>query len=80
MPALAVFALGIAAWEGLVRSLDVQRFLLPPLSDILQTFWDDRETFVSAGLFTFKEALGGFAIGAGTGILVALLLARWRPL
>ena len=79
-PAAVVFVLGIAAWEGLVRGLDVERFLLPPLSDILETFWEQRDTFVSAGLFTFKEALGGFAIGAGAGILVALVLARWRGL
>ena len=77
-PAAIVFVVGIAAWEGLVRGLDVERFLLPPLSDILQTFWEQRDTFVSAGLFTFKEALGGFAIGAGAGILVAIVLARWR--
>lgn len=79
-PAAAVFVLGIAAWEGLVRGLGIERFLLPPLSDILETFWADRETFVDAGLFTFREALGGFAIGAGAGILAALVLARWRPL
>jgi NitT/TauT family transport system permease protein len=79
-PALVVFALGIAAWEGLTRGADVQRFLLPPLSDILQTMWDNREQFWSAGLFTFKEALGGFAIGCGAAIVVALVLARWRSL
>ena len=79
-PAAVVFVLGIAAWEGLVRGLDVERFLLPPLSDILETFWDQRDTFVSAGLFTFKEALGGFVVGAGAGILVAIVLARWRGL
>jgi NitT/TauT family transport system permease protein len=53
---------------------------LPPLSEILQTLWEDRGTFLSAGWFTFKEALGGFAIGSGAAILVALLLARWRGL
>jgi len=79
-PAALVFCLGIAAWEGLVRALDVQQFLLPPLSDILETLWADRESFVDAGLFTFTEALGGFAIGSALGILVALVLARWRPL
>ena len=63
-PASPIFVLGIALWEGLVRGLDVQRFLLPPPSDILGTFWDDRDTLVSAGLFTFKEALGGFLIGS----------------
>ena len=79
-PAALVFVLGIAAWEGLVRGLDVERFLLPPLSDILQTFWEDRDTFVSAGFFTFKEALGGFVIGSAMGILMAIVLARWRGL
>ncbi len=79
-PALLVFALGIAAWEGLTRGLDVQRFLLPPLSDILETMWVDRELFWSAGWFTFKEALGGFVIGSAAAILIALVLARWRGL
>ena len=79
-PAAIVFVVGIAAWEGLVRGLDVERFLLPPVSDILQTFWEQRDTFVSAGLFTFKEAVGGFALGSTAAFLVALALARWRPL
>ena len=47
---------------------------------ILETLWESRETFASAGWFTFKEALGGFAIGSGLAILVALLLARFRLL
>jgi NitT/TauT family transport system permease protein len=79
-PAVVVFVLGIAAWEGLVRGLQIERFLLPPLSDILRTFWEQRDTFVDAGLFTFKEALGGFLMGSGAAIALALVLARWRPL
>jgi NitT/TauT family transport system permease protein len=79
-PAVLVFVLGIAAWEGLVRGLDVQRFLLPPLSDILETLWADRDVLWRAGWFTFKEALGGFAIGCAAAILAALVLARWRRL
>ncbi len=79
-PALVVFCLGIAAWEGLVRGLDVQRFLLPPLSDILRTLWENREPMWSAGWFTFKEALGGFFVGSALAVLTALVLARWRPL
>jgi NitT/TauT family transport system permease protein len=78
-PAVAVFVLGIAAWEGLVRGLGIERFLLPPLSDILETLWNDREFFWNAGWFTFKEAIGGFAIGCTLAVLVALALARWRP-
>lgn len=79
-PAAGVFVLGIAAWEGLVRGLDVQQFLLPPLSDILRTLWEQRAEFWSAGLLTFKEALGGFAIGSSLAVVVALVLTRWRGL
>jgi NitT/TauT family transport system permease protein len=79
-PAVVVFLLGIALWEGYTRGADVEQFLLPPLSEILQTLWEDRDTFLSAGWFTFKEALGGFVIGCSAAILVALVLARWRGL
>jgi NitT/TauT family transport system permease protein len=79
-PAIVVFALGIALWEGYTQLGDVEAFLLPPLSDILRTLGDEQELFVSAGWFTFKEALGGWVIGCSAGILVALLLARFRLL
>jgi NitT/TauT family transport system permease protein len=80
LPALVVFFLGIALWEGLVAALDVQRFLLPPPSDIVQTFWDERGVLWRAGWYTFKEALGGFAIGCTAALLLALLVARFRTL
>jgi NitT/TauT family transport system permease protein len=80
IPAVIVFVLGLAAWEFGVKALDVQNFLLPPLSDILETLWDDRSGLMSAAWFTFKEALGGFLVGSGAAIVVALVLARWRPL
>ena len=33
LPAVVVFVAAIALWEGLVRGLDIQNFLLPPPSD-----------------------------------------------
>ena len=80
VPAVIVFVAGIALWEGLVRGLDIQNFLLPPPSDITQTLWTERDTLWSAGWFTFQEALGGWLIGCSAGVLVALVLARWRRL
>jgi NitT/TauT family transport system permease protein len=80
IPAVLVFALGIAAWEGLVRGLEIEEFLLPPLSVILETFWENPDTFIDAGRITLIEAVGGFAIGCVAAILAALALARWRPL
>ena len=80
LPAAIVLVLGLVAWQGLVSAFHVQRFLLPKPTEIATTLWDDRHALWSAGWFTFQEALGGFAIGSGLAILVALVLARWRPL
>jgi NitT/TauT family transport system permease protein len=80
LPAAVVLVGGIAAWQGLVVAFHVQQFLLPKPSSIATTFWDNRNELWHAGWFTFQEALGGFAIGSGLAILVALVLARWRPL
>jgi NitT/TauT family transport system permease protein len=77
IPAAVVFVAGIALWEGLVRGLDIQNFLLPPPSDIVQTLWTERETLWPAAWFTFEEAFGGWVIGCSAAILWALLLARW---
>ena len=80
IPAAVIFVLGLLAWEYGVKALDVQNFLLPPLSDILDALWNDRSGLVDAALFTFKEAIGGFLVGSSAAIAVALVLARWRPL
>ena len=80
MPAVAVLVLGIVAWEGLVRGLDVQRFVLPAPSAIAATLRDERDLLWNAGLSTFSEAVGGFAIGCTLAVLAAFVLARWRRL
>lgn len=80
IPAAAVLVLGILAWEALVRGLDVERFLLPAPSAILDTLWERRSELRSAGIYTFSEALGGFVIGCSLAILAAIVLARFRSL
>jgi NitT/TauT family transport system permease protein len=79
-PALGVFVLGLVLWQGLVAAFDVQEFLLPKPTVIAQTFWDERSPLWHAGIYTFKEALGGFALGAGLAILTALFFAAYAPL
>jgi NitT/TauT family transport system permease protein len=80
IPAVVVFALGLAAWEWLVPALGIQRFLLPRFSAVVDSFWTSKDALWSAGWFTFKEALGGFVIGSVAGILVAVVIGRFRLL
>jgi len=77
-PAVVVFVLVIVAWEGGIALFHVQQFLLPRPSDIVKTFFTDRHVLWPAGWYTFKEALGGFAIGSTLGILAATLVGRFK--
>jgi len=78
VPAIAVFVLAIVVWEGAISVFHIQQFLLPRPSDIVRSFWNDRHTLWPAGWTTFKEALGGFAVGSLGGIFVATVVSRFR--
>jgi NitT/TauT family transport system permease protein len=77
LPTLAVFVGGIAIWELAVRGLQIQRFLLPPPSDIAAALVTNRDLLIAAGLTTLIEAVGGFAIGLVAGLAVAFATSRF---
>jgi NitT/TauT family transport system permease protein len=77
-PAVVVFVLAIVVWEGAISAFHIQQFLLPRPSDIVSACWTQRGTLWPAGWTTFKEALGGFALGSLGGILVATVVGRFR--
>jgi NitT/TauT family transport system permease protein len=78
LPALVVFVAAIAIWQGAIGLFNIQQFLLPKPSNIVSSFWNERHTLWPAGWYTFKEALGGFAIGCGLGMVVATLIGRFK--
>jgi NitT/TauT family transport system permease protein len=78
IPALVIFAATIALWWGVIAHWHIQQFLLPSPKAIARSFWNDRHTLWPAGWYTFKEALGGFALGSGLGMLAATIIGRFR--
>jgi NitT/TauT family transport system permease protein len=78
LPALVVFVVVVALWEGLVRALHVQQFLLPKPSTIVSVCWTQRHSLWPAGWYTFKEALGGFAIGSALGVVAASIVGHFE--
>ena len=80
LPAIVVFFAGIAIWQLAIDAFNIQKFLLPKPGAIASAFWTQRGTLWSAGWLTLKEALGGFVIGSGLGIFMAVVLARFRRL
>jgi NitT/TauT family transport system permease protein len=75
-----VFMAAVALWEAAVTLLGVPTFLLPAPSQILTSFAANAGPLFSYGLNTFREAVTGFAIGCGLGILVAMAAARSKTL
>ena len=76
-PAILLFVLGLVVWEIAVVVFRIEDFLLPRPSEILSTFAAELKVVLPAGLFTLREAVGGFLLGCLLGILVALATARW---
>jgi len=79
LPVFAVFAAGILLWQFAFAPW-LGHFLLPTPTAIARSLHAHWSVLWQAGWFTLQEALGGFAIGSGLGIAVALALARWRRL
>ncbi len=77
LPAIVVFVVVLAAWEGLVDGFNIQRFLLPAPSLIWTTFWRVLPDLTIATGYTAGNALGGLLLGAALGVIVALATARW---
>jgi len=86
LPTVTVAVAVLLLWELLVLLLDIQQFLLPKPSSIFAEFnaqlqlWlapDERSILFESGGATLWEALGGFFIGCGGGIGIALITSRW---
>ena len=80
LPALLVLVLVLVIWQESIAIFDIKRFLAPKPTAIAGNFWSNRGELLHGGWFTLQEALGGWIIGCGLGILTALVLARWRRL
>lgn len=77
-PALVVFALFLVFWEMVVLLFHLPFYLLPPPTTIVQTFIERWSQLMSYGWFTFKEALSGYLLGCGLGIITAIAASRWH--
>src|SRR6185295_17245315 len=66
------------AWEFGVKALNIQSFLLPPPSSILQAFGENLEELWVAAQMALTESIGGLIIGNILAITAAMLAVRWK--
>src|SRR4029453_14865507 len=74
-----VLAVGLAAWELVVRLNDIQPYVLPGPGLILKTLVTDWDVLWQSLLVTLLTTLEGFVCAAVGGIALALLFnqSRW---
>ena len=75
-PAALVLVMGLLLWEGIVFAFSIEFYLLPAPHVIVQSLSETYPVLVEAGLYTFTEALLGFVLGCGGGILAAMAASR----
>lgn len=76
VPAALVFVIGIALWEAAVHVFSIEFYLLPAPHVIVASLRESYPVLVEAGLYTFTEALVGWALGCGGGVLAAMAASR----
>jgi NitT/TauT family transport system permease protein len=77
LPAAGVFVLGVVLWEAFVHLFAIEFYLLPAPHVIVVTLRQTYPVLVEAGLYTFGEALAGYGVGCGLGVLAAMGASRW---
>lgn len=77
MPIL-ILALGIAAWEAVVRYKNIPPYVLPSPDLILQTFTADWQLLLRSLLVTVVTTFEGFLLAAFGGVFLAILFNQSR--
>ena len=78
LPAAAIVAAILGAWEGYVRLFDVQRWLLPAPSVIVKTIGEDAGLLWGHTVVTVEEIAVGFALALVSGVALATAIGLSR--
>ena len=74
----AIMLVALAIWEGAVRLLQIERWLLPSPTAIGAELVESRELLLRHTLTTLEEVLIGFALALVVGIAAAMAIAYSR--
>src|SRR5437660_12860779 len=75
-PAALVLVLGLVLWEAVVVAFSIEFYLLPAPHVMVASLQETYPVLVEAGLYTFTEAILGYALGCGGGILAAMVASQ----
>lgn len=79
-PPILVFIVGLSSWAISIVVFDIPAYLLPSPSRILTEIIQRTDIFISNGLWTLAEAIAGFLLGGGVGLLLGAILSLSKSL
>jgi NitT/TauT family transport system permease protein len=65
-------------WQGAVRLLSIQEFILPAPTDIFDALLQYRRPIFASALFTLGNTLSGFGIGIAIGLILGMVIGTSR--
>lgn len=71
---LIAFALIALVWEKAVDIFGIRRYLLPPVSQVMTTFWEQRVTLLNEAWVTLEEVIIGYLAAVVGGLLLGLAI------
>lgn len=69
-----LFLIVAILWEKAVDVFGIKRYLLPPLSQVLDSLWTNRIPLLLQSWVTTREVLAGFALAVIGGVLLGLAI------
>lgn len=75
-PLLLVALLAIL-WEKAVELFGIKQYLLPPLSRVMSSFWQNRRPLIEHAWVTTQEVMVGFVLAVVIGIALGMVIHAW---
>jgi NitT/TauT family transport system permease protein len=75
-PLLLVALLAIL-WEKAVELFGIKQYLLPPLSRVMASFWQNRRPLIEHAWVTTQEVMVGFVLAVVIGIALGMVIHAW---
>jgi len=77
MPWIVILG-SLLLWQGIVRCLAIEAFILPAPTDVYHALSQYREPIMASALFTLGNTLIGFSIGIVVGVILGMVIGTSR--
>ena len=75
VPAVALFAIVLAAWQAAVSLFDIREYLLPSPRQVLAAMGSNEISWAGHAWITTVEIVGAFLVAGAAGVLLGIVIA-----